>query len=110
MQQCQDADPKCIPKHFIPGAACETSVHDVLAPQQFQDSITTAPPTTQAGSAPKSHKERQVQGKGVKTSAFKRTGKTNRPWLDLRRVVEDYHEQPGRKIEVETVEVMEEFK
>jgi hypothetical protein len=38
--------PKCIPKHFIPGAACETSVRDVLAPQQFQDSINTAPPTT----------------------------------------------------------------
>ena len=47
------------------------SVHDVLTPQQFQDSITTAATTTQAVSAQKSHKERQVQGKGVKTSAFK---------------------------------------
>jgi len=36
----RSVDPKSIPKHFIPGAACETSVHDVLFPQQFQDSIT----------------------------------------------------------------------
>jgi hypothetical protein len=78
----RSVDPKCIPKHFIPGAACETSVHDVLAPRQFQDFITTAPPT--AVSAQKSHKERQVQGKGVKTSAFKGIWKTNRPWLVLR--------------------------
>ena len=56
----RSVDPKFIPKPFIPDAACETSVHDVLAPQQFQDSITTAPPTTQADSAQKSHKERQV--------------------------------------------------
>jgi GTP cyclohydrolase II len=28
-------DPKCIPKHFI-DAVCETSVHDVLTPQQFK--------------------------------------------------------------------------
>jgi hypothetical protein len=28
----RSVDPKCIPKPFIPGAACETSVHDVLAP------------------------------------------------------------------------------
>jgi hypothetical protein len=39
--------PKCIPKPFIPGAPCDT-VHDVLAPQPFQDSITTAPPTNRA--------------------------------------------------------------
>ena len=28
-------DPKCIPKSFIPITACETSVDDVLTPQQF---------------------------------------------------------------------------
>jgi hypothetical protein len=57
----RSVDPKCIPMHVIPDAAqCESSVHDVLTPQQFQDSITTAPPTTQADSAQKSHKERQV--------------------------------------------------
>ena len=38
-------DTKCTPKHLISDAACETSVHDVLAPQPFQDSITTVPPT-----------------------------------------------------------------
>ena len=41
-------DPRCIPKHFAPDAACETSVPDLLSPQPFQDSMTTAPPTTQA--------------------------------------------------------------
>jgi hypothetical protein len=76
-------DPKCFPKHFISDDVCEMSGHDVLAPQQFQDSITTAPMTTQAVSTHKKHKERQVQVKGVKTSAFKITWKTNRPWLDL---------------------------
>ena len=38
---------KCIPKSFISGAASETSVHDVLGPQPFQDSITTDQPTAQ---------------------------------------------------------------
>jgi hypothetical protein len=47
--------------------------HDVLASQPC--SSTAAPPTTQAVSAQKSHKERQVQGKGVKTPAFKLSGK-----------------------------------
>ena len=43
----RSVDPKCFPKHSIPDAAqCEMSVHDVLTPQQFQDSITTVPPTT----------------------------------------------------------------
>ena len=42
----RSVDPKCFQSiKFIPDAACETSVHDVLTPQQFQDSITTAPPT-----------------------------------------------------------------
>jgi hypothetical protein len=33
-------------------------------------------------------------GQGVKSSAFKSTWKTNRPWLDLRRVEQDDHEHP----------------
>jgi hypothetical protein len=71
-------DSKVFSKAFHSRAACETSVHDVLAPQQLQDAITAAPSTTQTVSAHKSHKERQVQGKGamVKTPAFKSTWKT----------------------------------
>jgi hypothetical protein len=62
-------DPKCIPKHFIPDAAChgETSVH-VLTPQQFQDSITTTPPATQAVSTQKKHKLRVSRRQPSKSS------------------------------------------
>ena len=42
----RSVDPNCVPEPFDPDAACETSVYDVLVPQQFQDCITTAPPTT----------------------------------------------------------------
>ena len=65
--QALKADASFIPKTFVPDPACEMSVHDVLAPQPFQDSITTAPPTTQAVRAQNRHKEEQVQGKGVNT-------------------------------------------
>ena len=61
-------DPKCIPKPFIPGALCDTSVDDVL---RAQGSMTTAQPTAQAVGAQKKFKERQTKGNGVKTSAFK---------------------------------------
>ena len=88
-------NPNCVPKPFQPDAACEKSVYDVLVLQQFEDSITTAQPTTQAVSAQKSHKESQDQGKGVKTSGFKSKWKPNRPWLELRIVVQDDHEQEG---------------
>ena len=43
----RSVDLKCIPNPFIPDTPCDTSVHDVLVPQPFQDSITTDPPTTQ---------------------------------------------------------------
>jgi hypothetical protein len=50
----RSVDPKCIPKPFIPGAPCDTSVQDVLRPQPFQDSMTTVQPTApQAVGAPK---------------------------------------------------------
>ena len=64
-------NPKCIPKPFIPGAPCDTNVDGVLCPQAFQDSMTTAQPTSQAAGAQKNFKERQAKGDGVKTSAFK---------------------------------------
>ena len=57
----------CFPKSFssfIPDSACETIVQNVLAPQPFQDSVTTAPPTTLSVKAQKSHEGRKVQGKG----------------------------------------------
>ena len=82
------------------------SIHHIFSqqvPQQFQDCITTAKPTTQEVSAPKSHKEWQVQGKRVKTSAFKPIWKSNRPWLELRRVEQDDHEHSCRKIKVEAM-------
>ena len=47
----RSVDLRCIPKPFVADAACETSVHDVLAPIlgestiQVQDSITTTPPS-----------------------------------------------------------------
>ena len=34
----RSADPRCILKPFVPDAACETSSHNVLAPQPFQGS------------------------------------------------------------------------
>ncbi len=40
-----------------------------------------------------------MQGKGVKTSAFKPKWKTTRPWLELRThtlIEQDDHEHPGR--------------
>ena len=80
---------------FDPNAACDKCVYDVLVSQQFQDYITTAQPTTQTVSAQKSHKERQDQGKGVKTSAFKSKWKDNRPWFELRTVP---HADHGRHI------------
>ena len=43
MPKCS-VDPKCIQNPFIPGTTCDTSVHDVLRPQPFQDSITTVQP------------------------------------------------------------------
>ena len=65
----------------------------VLDPQQFQDCITTAQPTTQVTtqvvSVQKSHVERHDQDKGVKTSVFKRKWKVNRSWLELRTVEHD---------------------
>jgi hypothetical protein len=42
----RSVDPKCAPKPFDPDAACKTSVYDELIPQQFQDYIPIAPPTT----------------------------------------------------------------
>jgi hypothetical protein len=33
----RSVDPKRVPRPFNPDAVCETSVHDVLAPQTFQD-------------------------------------------------------------------------
>ena len=70
---------QCGPKEYfeafqIPGAACETIVSDVL-----------------------SKKKRQVQGKGVKMSAFKSIWKTHRPWLELRTVEQGDHEHVVRK-------------
>jgi hypothetical protein len=48
-----------VPKPFDPDTVCEASIYDVLVPQQFQDCITTTPPTTtQVVSAQKSDKER----------------------------------------------------
>ena len=91
----RSVNPNCVPKPQ-PDADCEKSVYDVLVPQQFQDSITTAQPTTQAVSVQKSHKESQDQGKGVKTSGFKSKWKANRPWLELRIVAQDDHEHPDR--------------
>jgi hypothetical protein len=63
-------DPKCIPKYFIPNAAYHgvTSVYDVLTPQQFQDSITTTPPATQAVSTQKKHKLRVSRRQPSKSS------------------------------------------
>ena len=40
----QSADPRCILKPFVPDAACETSAHTVLAPQQFQGLSPPHPP------------------------------------------------------------------
>ena len=71
----RSVDPKCIPKPFIPGAPCDTSVDDVLRPQPFQESITTARTTEVC--AQKQFKERQATDNGVKTSAFKSIWKTN---------------------------------
>ena len=88
----RSVDPKCIPKAFIPGAPCDTSVHDVLRPQPFQDSIATAQQTAQEVGAQKNFKERQAKGNDVKTSVFKSIWKTTRPWLELRRVPQDDHE------------------
>ena len=58
----------------------------------------------------KRQKERNEWVKGVKTSVFQTVtqsklnkSKTNHPWLDLRRVEEDDHAHPGRKIEVESM-------
>ena len=87
-------NPNCVPNPFHPQAACDKSVYDVLVAQQFQDCITTAQPTTQAVSSPKSHKERHGQGKGVKTSALKSKWKANLPWLNLRTVAHDDHGHP----------------
>jgi hypothetical protein len=42
----RSVDPKFESNPFDPDAACETRVHDVLVPQQFQDGNTSAPPTT----------------------------------------------------------------
>ena len=53
----RSVDHNCVPKPFDPDSACGASVCDVLVPQQFQDCITTAPPTTHAISAQKSHNE-----------------------------------------------------
>ena len=94
---------QCGPKEYskafqIPGAACETSVSDVLSPKQFQDSITPPPHRVHRLSVPqKSIKKRQVQGKGVKMSAFKSIWKTHRPWLELRTVEQGDHEHVVRK-------------
>ena len=40
----RSVDPRCIPKPFVPDTACETSVHDVQAPEPFQGSMTTTTP------------------------------------------------------------------
>ena len=61
-----------VAKPFNPDTVCQTSVNDVLSPQPFQDSITTAPvcdPTDfTGGESQKGQKERQ--GKGLKKSVF----------------------------------------
>ena len=58
----RSVDPNYVRKPLDPEATCETSVYDVLFAED------------------------------CKTSAFKTKGKTNRPWLELRRVLEDDHE------------------
>ena len=79
----------------------------------------TAPHTTQAVSARKMTVPRSSpgmtghdlapvmqghdRGKGVKTSAYKSKLKTNRPWLELRRVEKDDHEPPGWKLKGEAM-------
>ncbi len=51
---CNSAKRKCEPELCVEdfrsgrSAACDKSVYDVLVPQQFQDCITTAQPTTKA--------------------------------------------------------------
>jgi hypothetical protein len=80
---------------------------------------TTAPQTTQTVSARKMTLPRSCpgmtghdlapvmplhdRGKGVKTSAYKSKLKSNRPWLELRRIEKDDHEHPGWKLEGEAM-------
>jgi hypothetical protein len=64
MQQGQNA--QCIPKAFIPETLFVRRVCTTCWPlNHFKDSITTTPPTTQAVSDQKNHREWQVQGKRV---------------------------------------------
>ena len=67
----RSVDLKRIPKPFFPDAPCDTSVHDVLTPQPFQDSVDTAPLTTLGAQYPENPKK-DVSGARVtvKTSAF----------------------------------------
>jgi hypothetical protein len=73
----RSVDPKCIPKSFIPGtAACETSVHDVLTPQQFQDSHRPMPKIAT--------KLDGFRARVSRPQPSKASGRlTNRSWLDL---------------------------
>jgi hypothetical protein len=79
----RSVNPKCVSKPFDLDTACDKGVYDFLVPQQFQDCITVAQPTTQSVSVQQSHKGRHDQGKGrnkgVKTKA-------HRPWLERRTV------------------------
>jgi hypothetical protein len=70
-------DLKCIPKSFIPDmAACETSVHEVLTPQQFQDSHRPMP---KIGT-----KKDRFRARVSRPQPSKASGRlTNRSWLDL---------------------------
>jgi hypothetical protein len=65
----RSVNPNCVPKPQ-PDADCEKSVYDVLVPQQFQDSITTAQPI-----------QRSVPKEAIK-----------KDWLELRTVPQDDHE------------------
>ena len=64
----------------------ESHAEPVCLPEKDSHDITTTTPTTQAVSAQKSYKQRRLHGEGVNTSAFKKSWKLNRPWLERRTV------------------------
>jgi hypothetical protein len=71
----RSVNPNRMPKPFDPQAACDKSVYDVLVPQQFQDCITTAQPTTQAVSAQKAIKKGKTRARVSRRQPSKASGR-----------------------------------
>ena len=66
-----------VSKPFDPDADCEKSAYDVLGPQQFQDSITTAQPIQR--SVPKEAIKKGMTGQGCQEEQSTTGWYTGRP-------------------------------